>query len=88
MEKIGNSLNKFGETLKNRHETQPKQIRVPEQELAKQVCEWLGDFSEFGLWVRLAKRLGAGEFKNRFDFMVGKGIKSGHYLLKSCKKSY
>ena len=79
------NLSSYRQTLKNRAAIQPKGVFIPEQELAKQVCEWLGDFKEFGLWVRKAKELGYGEFKNRFDYIVERKIKSGRYLLKSCK---
>ena len=65
--------------------TTPKGIYSYPQELADEICQWLGDYKEFGLWVRKAREIGAGELKAKFHYIKSRGIKSNHYLLKICK---
>ena len=65
--------------------TTPKGIYSYHQELAQEICQWLGDYKEFGLWVRTAKRIGAGQLKAKLDYIKSRSIKDNHYLLKICK---
>jgi len=59
------------------------------QEIAKQVCDYFGDakYKEFGLWVGVAKRIGAGELKAKLDYIREKGVRNPKYLLAACRKS-
>ena len=61
-------------------------INIYEQEIANEVTAYLNDKKEFGLWVRVAKRIGAGELKAKLGYMKERGITNPRYLLKICSK--
>lgn len=84
MEKI--ETTNYKRDLKNRIIVQPKGIHSYNHEVVKQVCDYFGSYKEFGLWLGVAKRIGAGELRERFAYMVGRGIKDSKYLLASCRK--
>lgn len=55
-------------------------------EVANEICTYLGSHKEFGLWVKIAQKIGAGELKAKLKYVKERGIKSSHYLLKMCSK--
>ena len=69
---------------KLRKPTTPKGIYSYHQELAQEICQWLGDYKEFGLWVKMAKQ-DVGKLKEGLKYIKSRSIKSNHYLLKICK---
>ena len=64
----------------------PKGIYIREQELAAEICDYLGSRKEFGLWVKLAKKNGYDAVKSILGAMQQKNIKSSRYLLACFRK--
>ena len=69
--------------LKNRKPQ--KGIHSYTHSIVKDVCDWLG-VKEFGLWLGVAKRIGAGELKAKLDYLKEKNIKSAKYLMACTNK--
>ena len=53
--------------------------------IVKDVCDYFG-VKEFGIWLGVAKRIGAGELKAKLDYIKSRGIKSPKYLMSCVKK--
>ena len=64
---------------------QEKGIYSYAHEIADEVCKWLGDYKEFGLWVKKAKELGPGQFRAKLDYVKSKGIRNPRYLMACCR---
>lgn len=71
-----------------RRMSQPKAkgVYIREQELAKEICDYLGSNKEFGLWVKLAKQNSYDAVKAILEAMRSKGIKNSRYLLACFRK--
>ena len=78
-------LGNYLEKLEKRAKVSRKGIHTYSHAIVKEVCDWL-EVKEFGLWLGVAKRIGAGELKAKLDYIKSKGIKSPNYLLKCTKK--
>lgn len=83
MEKI--NLSNYKDKLKNRAK-KAKGIHSYNHQVVKEVCDYFGSYKEFGLWLGVAKRIGAGELKIKLKYIIEREIKEPKYLLASCRK--
>lgn len=81
-------LQNYAEKLKIRAKT-PKirGINSYVQEVAKEVCEYVGEPKKFGMWLGIVKRCGPGQVRELLKRMKEKGIKDAKYLMKCTKKN-
>lgn len=81
------NLELFNDEMTRRiSQPKPKGVYIREQELATEICDYLGSNDEFGLWVKLAKKNGYDTVKSILEAMKGRGIKSSRYLLACFRK--
>ena len=73
----------YSEKLKNR--AAQKGIHSYAHSIVKDVCDYFG-VKEFGIWLGVAKRIGAGELKAKLDYIKSRGIKSPKYLMACVKR--
>lgn len=71
---------------KRAQEKKEKGIHSYTHSIVKEVCEYFGNMKEFGLWLGIAKRVGAGELKAKLDQVKEKGIKDPKYLMGCVRK--
>jgi len=66
-----------------------KGIHSYAHQIAKEVCDYLGDakYKEFGLWMGVAKRIGAGALAAKLKDCRERGVRNARYLLAACRKS-
>lgn len=76
----------FGNYLENLSQRKPeKGIHSYLHKVVKEVCEYLNVPKEFGRWLGIGKKIGAGELKSKLEYIKERGIKSPNYLSACCK---
>lgn len=80
-------LKDYVKTLENRaKKPKEKGIHSYTHSVVKEICDYFGSYKEFGRWLGVARNIGAGELKVKFEYMKSKKIKSPNYLSTCTKK--